>query len=138
MFITLYNYHTVIYELGNVLGLKTLEDGSKAWFNMSYRNRTTGEVSDTDYLFTLEGSELKFQEVFSKDKEGNYYYFGEPMVFEHSSFTDVVYGEETTITMLSWGSYKSIYATWELIGKIKQGYCEDMQNSTFNLYSDWL
>jgi hypothetical protein len=135
---TLYNYHTVIYELGNVLGLKTLEDGSKAWFNMSYKNRNTGEVSDTDYLFTLEGSELKFQEVFSKDKEGNYYYFGEPMVFEHSSFTDVIYGEETTINMLSWGSYESIYATWELIGKIKQGYCEDMQNSTFNLYSDWL
>jgi hypothetical protein len=135
---TLYNYHTVIYELGNVIGLKSLEDGSKAWFNMSYKNRNTGEVSDTDYLFTLEGNELKFQEVFSKDKEGNYYYFGEPMVFEHSSFTDVIYGEETTITMLSWGNYKSRYATWELIGKIKQGYCEDMQNTTFNLYSDWL
>ncbi|MDF2881902.1 MAG: hypothetical protein K0R54_2459 [Clostridiaceae bacterium] len=58
---TLYNYHTVIYELGNVLGLKTLEDGSKAWFNMSYKNRNTGEVSDTDYLFTLEGNELKLK-----------------------------------------------------------------------------
>jgi len=64
---TLYNYHTVIYELGNVLGLKTLEDGSKSWFNMSYKNRNTREVADTDYLFKLEGNELKFQEVFRKD-----------------------------------------------------------------------
>lgn len=135
---TLYNYHTVIYELGNVLGLKTLEDGSKAWFNMSYRNRNTGEVSDTDYIFTLEGNELKFQEVFSKDKEGNYYYFGEPMVFEESPFTHEIYGQETTTTMYSWGNYKSIFGTWELIGKIKQGYCEDMKDSSFNLYSDWL
>lgn len=135
---TLYNYHTVIYELGNVLGLKTLEDGSKAWFNMSYRNRNTGEVSDTDYIFTLEGNELKFQEVFSKDKEGNYYYFGEPMVFEESTFTDEIYGQETTSTMYSWGNYKSRFGTWELIGKIKQGYCEDMKDSSFNLYSDWL
>lgn len=135
---TLYNYHTVIYELGNVLGLKILEDGSKAWFNMSYRNRNTGEVSDTDYIFTLEGNELKFQEVFSKDKEGNYYYFGEPMVFEESPFTHEIYGQETTTTMYSWGNYKSIFGTWELIGKIKQGYCEDMKDSSFNLYSDWL
>lgn len=135
---TLYNYHTVIYELGNVLGLKTLEDGSKAWFNMSYRNRNTGEVSDTDYIFTLEGNELKFQEVFSKDKEGNYYYFGESMVFEESPFTHEIYGQETTTTMYSWGNYKSILGTWELIGKIKQGYCEDMKDSSFNLYSDWL
>jgi hypothetical protein len=135
---TLYNYHTVIYELGNVLGLKTLEDGSKAWFNMSYKNRNTGEVSDTDYLFTLEGNELKFQEVFSKDEEENYYYFGETMVFEESPYTDEIYGQERISTMYSWGNYKSIFGTWELIGKIKQGYCEDMKDSTFNLYSDWL
>lgn len=133
---TLYNYHTIIYELGNVLGLKTLEDGSKAWFNMSYKNRNTGEVSDSDYLFTLEGNELKFQEVFSKDNEGNYYYFGKAMVFDESPYIDELDGEERT--MYSWGDYKSRFGTWELIGKIKQSYCEDMKNTSFDLYSDWL
>lgn len=133
---TLYNYHTIIYELGNVLGLKTLEDGSKSWFNMSYKNRNTGEVFDTDYLFTLEGNELKFQEVFSKDADGNYYYFGEAMVFDESPYIDELDGEERT--MYSWGNYKSRFGTWELIGKIKQDYCEDMKDASFNLYSDWL
>lgn len=133
---TLDNYHTVIYELGNVLGLKTLEDGSKSWFNMSYKNRNTGEVADTDYLFKLEGNELKFQEVFSKDADGNYYYYGEAMVFDESAYIDERDGEERT--MYSWGNYKSGFGIWELIGKIKQDYCEDMKDASFDLYSDWL
>lgn len=135
---TLYNYHRVIYELGNVLGLKTLEDGSKAWFNMSYKNRNTNEVSDTDYLFKLEGNELRFTEVFSKDNDGNYYYFGEVMAFDETPFYDERYGEKEEAIMYSWEDYKSIYGIWELIGIIKQGFCEDMKGSSFNLYSDWL
>ncbi len=132
---TLYNYHTVVYELGNIIGLKTLEDGSKAWFNMSYKNRDTGITSDTDYLFTLKGNELKFQEVFGKDADGNYRYFGEPMVFTSETITRGELGEET---VYSWGDYKQMFGPWEIVGKAKQDYCKDMKETSFNLYSDWL
>ena len=132
---TLYNYHTVIYELGNILGLKTLEDGSNAWFNMSYKNRDTGITSDTDYLFTLNGNELKFQEVFGTDADGNYRYFGEPMVFTEET---IILGDLGETTFYSWGNYKQMRADWEIVGKAKQDYCEDMKETSFDLYSDWL
>jgi hypothetical protein len=135
---TLYNYHTIIYELGNILGLKTLEDGSKAWFNMSYKNRDSGEVSDTDYLFTLEGNELKFKEIFGNGGDGKYRYLGEIMEFSEEPFIDERFGSEMVMVMYSWGNYKTIYGTWEIIGKIKQDYCEDMKENSFNLYSNWL
>lgn len=95
---TLRNYHTVIYEVGNRLGIKKSDDGSKAWFNMSYIDRDSGEISDTDYLFNLEGNELVFTEVFSKDREGNYYYYGEPMVFEEELFVNEYSKEESMIS----------------------------------------
>ncbi len=133
---TLYNYHTVIYELGNILGLKTLDNGSKAWFNMSYKNRDTNKTSDTDYLFTLNGNELKFQEIFGIDDGGNYRYLGKTMVFGEEPFIDERDGFESI--KYSWGDYKSVFGKWEIIGKIKQGYCDDMKESSFNLYSDWL
>ena len=132
---TLYNYHAVVYELGNIIGLKTLEDGSKAWFNMSYKNRDTGITSDTDYLFTLKGNELNFQEVFGTDTDGNYRYFGEPMVFTLETITRGDLGEET---VYSWGDYKQMFGPWEIVGKAKQDYCKDMKETSFNLYSDWL
>lgn len=132
---TLYNYHTIVYELGNFIGLKTLEDGSKAWFNMSYKNRDTGMTSDTDYLFTLDGNELKFQEVFGTDGDGNYRYFGEPMVFTSETIVRDELGEET---VYSWGDYKQSFGPWEIVGRAKQDYCDDMRETSFNLYSDWL
>ncbi len=131
---TLWNYHTVVYELGNRLGIKKLDDGSKAWFNMSYKDRKTGEISDTDYLFNLEGNNLVFTEVFRKDSDGNYYYYGEPMIFEKEPFVNEHTGEE--FTQLKWGEFSSIYGSWALIGRIKEDYCKDMQDSSFNLYSN--
>ena len=132
---TLYNYHTIVYELGNFIGLKTLEDGSKAWFSMSYKNRDTGMTSDTDYLFTLDGNKLKFQEVFGTDGDGNYRYFGEPMVFTSETIVRGELGEET---VYSWGDYKQRFGPWAIVGIAKQDYCEDMRETSFNLYSDWL
>lgn len=133
---TLYNYHSIVYELGNVIGLKALEDGSKSWFNMSYKNRDSGKVSDTDYLFTLEGNKLKVQEVFSRDADGNYYYFGELMEIKEEPFYDERFGEN--MIMYSWGDFKSAFGVWELIGKIKEDFCKDLQENSYNLYSDWL
>ncbi len=130
---TLWNYHTMVYELGNRLGIKKLDDGSKAWFNMSYKDRNSGEISDTDYLFNLEGDKFVFTEVFSKDSHDTYYYYGEPMVFEEETFFDESLGEE--FTRLKWGEFSSIYGDWALIGHIKEDYCKDMKNSSFNLYN---
>lgn len=131
---TLRNYHTVIYEMGNRLGIKEPDDGSKAWFNMSYIDRDSGEISDTDYLFNLEGNELVFTEVFGKDREGNYYYYGEPMVFEEEPFVNEYSKEEST--KIKWGEFSSIYGEWALIGRIKEDYCKDMKEASFNLYSN--
>ena len=133
---TLYNYNTIIYELGNILGLKTLEDGSKAWFNMSYKNRDTKVTSDTDYLFTLNGNKLEFQEVFGGDADENYRYFGEEMIFEEEAFIDDRDGSENI--RYSFGDFASGFGKWEVVGNMKQAYCEDMKESSFNLYSDWL
>jgi len=61
---TIYNYHRIVGNLSNVIAVKTLDDGSKAWFNMSYKNRQNNKIEDTDYLFTLKEDKLIFTEAF--------------------------------------------------------------------------
>jgi hypothetical protein len=64
---TLYNYHRIVGNLSNVIAIKNLDDGSKAWFNMSYKNRENNKIEDTDYLFTLEDEQLIFTEAFRSE-----------------------------------------------------------------------
>lgn len=61
---TIYNYHRIVGNLSNVIAIKKLDDGSKAWFNMSYKNRENNKIEDTEYLFTLEQDRLIFTEAF--------------------------------------------------------------------------
>lgn len=143
---TLYNYHRVIGNLSNVIAIKKLDDGSKAWFNMSYKNRQNNKVEDTDYLFTLEDDKLIFTEAFraeiviDPDDSGktitNYYYFGELMEFEIST----EYFEETdeNIPYYTWNDITYAYGDWAFFGFLKQEYCADMRENSFNLYSDWI
>lgn len=143
---TIYNYHRVIGNLSNVIAVKTLDDGSKAWFNMSYKNRQNNKIEDTDYLFTLEGDKLMFTEAFRaetivdpSDAEKtitNYYYFGEKMEFDESANYNEATGE--SIPLYTWNGITYAYGKWAFFGYLKQDYCEDMRGNTFNLYSDWI
>ncbi|WP_312698865.1 hypothetical protein [Sedimentibacter sp.] len=136
---TIYNYHRVMGTLSNVIAAKTLEDGSKAWFNMSYKNRENNKTEDTDYLFALKGDTLEFTEIFrtenieDPDNPGktitNYYNFGKKIEFEANEQYDEAAGESTT---------SSSFGRAILFGNLKEKYCEDMRDSTFNLYSDWI
>ena len=84
------------------------------------------DTSDSDYLFTLNENELEFQEVFGVDAEGNYRYFGETMIFEEETVT---LGELGDMTLYSWGNYETVHGKWEIVGKVKQEFCDDMINS---------
>lgn len=143
---TIYNYHRIVGNISNVIAVKTLDDGSKAWFNMSYKNRQNNKVEDTDYLFTLEEDKLVFTEAFRAkiindpdDAEKtitDYYYFGEKMEFEES--TEYLEQRGDTIPLYTWKGITHAYGEWAFFGYLKQDYCEDMRDSTFNLYSDWI
>lgn len=136
---TIYNYHRVMGTLSNVIAAKTLEDGSKEWFNMSYKNRENNKTEDTDYLFALKGDTLEFTEIFrtenieDPDNPGktitNYYNFGKKIEFEANEQYDEAAGESTP---------SSFFGRAILFGNLKEKYCEDMRDSTFNLYSDWI
>ncbi len=143
---TIYNYHRIVGNLSNVIAVKTLDDGSKAWFNMSYKNRQNNKVEDTDYLFTLEEDKLVFTEAFRAEIVNDpddaektitdYYYFGEKMEFEES--TEYFEQRGDTIPLYTWNGITHAYGKWAFFGYLKQDYCEDMRDSTFNLYSDWI
>jgi len=117
---TIYNYHRVIGNLSNVIAVKTLDDGSKAWFNMSYKNRQNNKVEDTDYLFTLEDDKLVFTEAFRAETINNpddaaktitdYYYFGEKMEFELSEEYNEATGE--SIPLYTWNGITYAYGGW--------------------------
>lgn len=141
---TLYNFNKIVYQTGNILGLKTLENGDKAWFTVSYKNRF-GDKGLADYLFTLEGDELKFTEVFYRENEsgdpfnseGIFRVFGEEMVITE---TEYLYDEYMLgdYERIHWGDYASAYGKGILFVNIKQDYCSDMTETTVKLYSDWL
>ncbi len=143
---TIYNYHRIVGSLSNVIAIKKLDDGSKAWFNMSYKNRQNNKVEDTDYLFTLEGDKLIFTEAFraeividpddSEKTITNYYYFGELMEFEIS--TKYLEERGDTIPYYTWNGITYAYGGWAFFGYLKQEYCANMRENSFNLYSDWI
>ena len=160
---TINNSHLVVYSLGNALGLKVLDNGTRAWFSTSKVNRdgkNTGEY-DTDYLYTLEGDKLKYTEVFSAEpieeiehENGytetiyDYYFMGEKIIPEvtlgydphydpNHDYEDDNYKPEPDYEYYSWNGLTANYGMWELVGFIRERFCEDIK-TTYNLYSDWL
>ena len=159
---TLYNSNTLVYQNGNVLGLKTLDDGTRCWFGVSRVNRDgkdTGDY-DTDYLYTLNGDKLEYKEAFcavvsSKtyreqfddyDFEYDYYFMGEKIVpevtYDYGPYyePEYDYGDETIEPDWEYHSWNGINATfgmWELVGFIQEDFCRDIEYK-YSLYSDWL
>ncbi|MGN0578408.1 MAG: hypothetical protein ACI4J4_07300, partial [Ruminiclostridium sp.] len=144
----IYNVHQAVYSVSNLLGIKTLEDGSKAWFSTSYKNRTTGENNVTDYLYTLNGDKLEYTELFTSkpvgepDEHGNYEY---KYYFKGSEIVPTVIKDEVdennppmSDTHYEWnGAYSYFGVMWELYGKAREKYTEDIEVS-YKMYSDWL
>lgn len=136
------NAHWVIEEIWNSLGLKTLPDGTKAWFSTSY--------DDGDFLYRLEGDQWIATKVLTEenphevtDENGNisteydYYFMGEkiePTVI-HEELAEGEYGSDTHY---EWNGITSYWGEmWELIGFIRADFCSDI-TETYFLYGDWL
>ncbi|MGN0656227.1 MAG: hypothetical protein ACI4KR_05495 [Ruminiclostridium sp.] len=145
---TIYNVHQAVYSVSNLLVLKTLEDGSRAWFATGYKNRDTGALEETDYLYTLNGDNLEYTELFTskptgeQDEYGNYEY---KYYFKGSEIVPTVIKDEVdennppmSDTHYEWnGAYSYFGEMWELYGKAREKYTEDIEIS-YKMYSDWL
>lgn len=150
-------------ESSNTLGIKILDDGTQAWFGTSYKNRDgkdNGEY-ECDYLYTLNGDKLEYKEVFCAvvsgktyreqfddyELEYDYYFMGEKIVPEVTYDYDPHYepeydypeGEEPEPDWeyLSWNGINATYGMWELMGKVRERFCSDIE-ITYELFSDWL
>jgi len=153
---SLYNFDNLVYQQGNVLGLKTLDNGDKAWFNMSREDRdNSGNIGH--YLFTFDGEELDFTEVFNGEVGGlgdtdaiHYTFFGKPLPFVVKQHKEVCvdcdcepdntpyYSE--TYDCLYYGDFskEGIFGKGEIYEFFKADWCADMSETTVNLYSRWL
>lgn len=151
---TLYNKSYISDMPANTFGLKEI-DGKKYWFGVSRKNRDgkpTGE-NETDYLYYLEGDELKYREAFCSvlvgetvneegwvEQEFDYYFMGEKIVpeieydYEPYDF-EQEYGK--TWPYYSWNGINATFGMWELAGFIRADFCEDIKE-VHSLYSDWL
>ncbi|MGN1423963.1 MAG: hypothetical protein ACI4XA_11345 [Oscillospiraceae bacterium] len=150
---TLYNNDTgLMGSHGNVIGLKQLENGEKAWFTMSRVNRfDESSKNPADYLFTLKDGKLEFTELFSssgdeyaEDGEAVHYFMnGEEIQFEVSYDYDPYYDPndeywkdaKPDYPYYSYGEYTASFGKWEIYGWLRNDYCADIEQ-TFVLYSD--
>ena len=156
---TLYNNDSgYIDKHGNILGLKTLENGEKAWYTMSRINKFDPEnPHPADYLFTMKEGKLEFTELFSytgdqwydpeDPQEGttppHYFMNGKELEFGVVLDYDPYYdsndenwaGAEPDHKYYTYGDYTAPFGTWEIYGWLRRDYCEDMTR-TFLLFSD--
>jgi len=160
---TINNAHQVVYYSGNTLGLKVLDNGTRAWFSSTHKNRDGKDTGgyETDYLYTLKGDKLEYTEVFSAvvtgvseneggwtDVEYDYYFMGEKIVpevtlgYDPYYDPDYEYGEDEErpkpdYEYYSWNGLEANFGMWELAGFIRARFCNDIKTS-YNLYSEWL
>lgn len=135
--------HRVVYSVYNSLGLKTLSDGTRGWFSTSY--------NDEDFIYQLKGDQLTATQIFCKEKNDEYvdengytiteydYYFMEELIVPNVIHEDITGIEgPASDTHYEWNEYYSYWGNmWELVGKIREGYCSDI-TETYCLYNDWL
>lgn len=151
---TLYNNDSgLLSDNGNVIGLKTLENGDKAWFTMSRFNRSDESITNpADYIFTLKDGMLEFTEVFSStgskdtfegDGDIRYYVNGEELqcgvYYDYDPYYEPNSEEwddsKPDHPYYTYGNYTSPFGKWEIYGWLRRDYCEDIKQ-TFLLYSD--
>lgn len=146
---TLYNYRHLIVLNSNLIGLKTLEDGSQKWLYVS--RREVGEEKDNSseiiYLFTLENGKLNYTEALRQraaegqtDTNGyqknDYYLYGEKLTF-NTYYGEPLYEDTEEWEYYEWNGITAAFGEWELWGFIERDFCKGVE-PVFNLYSDWL
>lgn len=151
---TLYNNDSGYQsDHGNVIGLKTLENGGRAWYTMSRFNRLDkSNTNPADYLFTLNDGKLEFTEIFSStgskdtfegDGDVRYYVNGEELqcgvYYDYDPYyepnSEEWAGTKPDHPYYTYGDYTAAYGIWEIYGWLRQDYCADI-SQTFLLYSD--
>lgn len=148
---TLYNNSTgLMQHKANVIGLKSLPDGGKAWFTMSrFRRDADHTGNEADYLFTLKDGKLLFTEVFSSDGKlendvdnRRFYMNGEELQFgvkyDYHPYYDPNAeeweGAKPDYPYYTYGDYTASFGKWEIYGWLRRDYCKDIEQ-TFSLYS---
>lgn len=120
-----------------VLGLRTLENGEKAWFAMTGEYKTDekkGGCLETGKLLTLENGEIHEEEIFSlwqslNESPGWWIYFGdEPAVIADNG--------EQKMFQTPWGDELEGVGAYGYYN-LKNAYCESVEQSVY-LLSDWL
>ncbi len=141
---TLYNRHYITDMASNILGLKTLENGERGWFGISYKNRDGIDCGymNTDYFYTLNGDKLEYKELYRAeliDKEADeydYYIMGEKIVAA-TGYTQDPLDETAVIPTYTWKDYTSLFSFYGIAASARRDFCEDIER-TYTLYSDWL
>ena len=119
------------------LGLKTLENGEKAWFAMTgeYKtNENRGGCLETGKLFTLENGEIHEEELFSlwqslDGSMGIQIYFGDTPA-------EVLTDGEKVMIRTPWGDELGVDGMFGYY-ELKNAYCGSIGQS-ISLLSDWL
>lgn len=152
---TLYNNDSgLVSRHGNVIGLKTLKNGEKAWYTMSRINLTDEQnPNPADYLFTLKDGKLEFTEIFSSTgdfsvstgdgEDAHYYVNGEELqcgvYYDYFPYYDPNYDGSSEAKpdwpYYTYGDYTASFGKWEIYGWLRRDYCKDI-TQTFSLYSD--
>ena len=150
---TLYNDDSGLLSThGNILGLKTLENGDKAWYTMSRFKRGENDSNPADYIFTMKDGKLEFTEIFSsvgnefadgEESDVHYYMNGEEIQFgvnyDYFPYYDpndpTQADEQPNWPYYTYGEYTASFGRWEIYGWLREAYCKDM-TQTFLLYSD--
>lgn len=149
---TLFNANSgLMMSAGNVIGLKPLENGEKAWFTMSRFRRGEPESDPAFYLFTMKEGALEFTEVFRSESTRNddgvvidekYYMNGEELQFGIEYDYDPHYRADNPYwadAKPDWpyytcGELREPFAPF-LYDRIVEDYCADIEQN-FSLYSD--
>lgn len=152
---TLYNNDNgLVGAHGNVIGLKPLENGGKAWYTMSRKNLTDEtNPNPADYLFTLKDGKLEFTEIFSStgsfsvsfgdSEDAKYFMNGKELQFgvyyDYFPYYDPDYDGSSEAKpdwpYYTYGDYQASFGKWEIYGWLRRDYCQDI-TQTFSLFSD--
>lgn len=150
---TLYNDdNRFVNDHGNILGLKTLENGDKVWYTMARHKRGEPDSNPADYTFIMKDGRLEFTEIFSsvgeeysdgENNETHYYMNGEELQFgvyyDYEPYYDPN-SEEWAGAKPDWpyytcGDYTASFGKWEIYAWLRRDFCNDI-TQTFLLYSD--
>lgn len=144
--LNIFSYYSINDGVSEILGLKTLEDGTNRWYTISYIDKVSGLIKPVHYLFSLENDSLQFTEVFRievpdnkqenstedidtdekyEDNNYNYYYYGDLINFDVIEEPDKETGENKKY--YSWNGFKDEYRKCGVFNQLRYDFCYNMK-----------